>query len=75
MNGDSLIGSLLHEYPADLVREAIDRHFDKVGPALRMSLLRGTCRGMLADGWKPEVIEIVAEPSVDAKPREIIWGP
>jgi hypothetical protein len=74
-NGDYHVGQLLHEYPVDVVREAIDRHFDKVGPNLRPPLLRATCRGMLADGWTPEVIESAAKPPVSAKPREIIWGP
>jgi hypothetical protein len=53
-NGDSAVGDLLRSYEADLVREAIDRHWAKVGPALNRALLIGTCRGMLAAGWKRE---------------------
>ncbi len=74
-NGDYHVGGLLSEYSTELVREAIDRHFDKVGPRLKPALLRATCKGMLADGWKPEVTEPVTKPVADAKPREIIWGP
>jgi uncharacterized protein YdaU (DUF1376 family) len=74
-NGDYIVGDLLRAYPVELVKEAIDRHWDKVGPKLRPSLLRGTCRGMKSDGWQPEVVEPDVEPAADAKPREIIWGP
>ena len=70
-----LVERLLREYEVDLVTEAIDRHFDKVGKNLKPALLRGTCRGMLADGWEPEVVEPVIEPILVTKPREIIWGP
>ncbi len=70
-----IVERLLREYEVDLVTEAIDRHFDKVGKNLRPALLRGTCKGMLADGWEPEVVEHVIEPASATKPREIIWGP
>jgi len=53
-NGDFIVGDLLRGYWAELVMEAIDRHFAKVGPAIKPALLMATCRGMLADGWKPE---------------------
>ncbi len=70
-----IVERLLRDYEVDLVTEAIDRHFDKVGKNLKPALLRGTCKGMLADGWEPEVIEPVIEPASTTKPREIIWGP
>jgi hypothetical protein len=58
-NGDFIVGDLLRTcsglpYSAELVMEAIDRHFDKVGPTIRPALLRATVRGMVADGWTPE---------------------
>jgi hypothetical protein len=53
-NGDSVVGDLLRLYPAELVMEAIDRHWAKVGPGLRPAYLIATCRGMFDDGWKPE---------------------
>ena len=53
-NGDSCVGDLLHSYEANLVREAIDRHWSKVGHAFHLARLIGTCRSMLANGWKPE---------------------
>ncbi|MGO9920972.1 MAG: hypothetical protein ACLQIB_40575, partial [Isosphaeraceae bacterium] len=52
-NGDCMIGDLLRAYPVELVRAAIDRHWDKVGARIRPALLRATCQGMLADGWTP----------------------
>jgi hypothetical protein len=53
-NGDYFVGDLLGAYPPELVRVAMDRHWDKVGPGLRPALLRSTCQGMLVDGWKPD---------------------
>ncbi len=50
-NGDCIVGDLLRIYPPELVMEAMDRHFDKVGPAIRPALLRAACQGMLSDGW------------------------
>ena len=52
-NGDYFVGDLLKTHTADLVMEAIDRHWNKVGPAIRPPLLAATCRGMQADGWTP----------------------
>jgi len=52
-NGDCMIGDLLRAYPVELVKAAVDRHWDKVGPNIRPALLRATCQGMLADGWTP----------------------
>jgi len=53
-NGDSIVGDLLRVYSPELVMEAIDRHFAKVGASIKPALLMATCRGMLADGWTPE---------------------
>ena len=54
-SGDSTVLDLLRDYPPDLVRAAMDRHWDAVGQAIKPALLRGVCRGMLEDGWPPKV--------------------
>ena len=75
-NGDYHIGDLLRTYTAELVMEAMDRHFAKVGPAIRPALLIATCRGMLADGWKPETSgKPPAGVKTGAKSYGIIPGP
>jgi hypothetical protein len=52
-NGDSVVNDLLRDYEADLLREAIDRHWDQVGKALHPARLRAYCKTLLANGWKP----------------------
>ena len=69
-NGDCIVGDLLRTYSAELVMEAIDRHWSKVGPALRPALLMATCRGMLADGWQAEK----SNSPVGVKPTAKIYG-
>ena len=69
-NGDYFVGDLLRTYSAELVMEAIDRHWDKVGPGIRPPLLRATCVGMFADGWKPET----GKPSPDVKSGAKTYG-
>jgi Helix-turn-helix domain len=52
-NGDFIVGDLLRTYTAEIVMAAIDRHWDKVGPGLRPSLLRATCEGLFNDSRQP----------------------
>jgi hypothetical protein len=74
-NGDCIIGDLLRAYPAELVKAAIDRHFDKVGPGLRPALLRATCEGMLSDGWKPDPEKPPPGPKSGPKTYGVMHGP
>ena len=75
-NGDCQVGDLLRVYTPELVMEAMDRHFAKVGASIRPPLLIATCRGLFNDGWtsgsngKPETVVKSA-----AKKYGVIPGP
>ncbi len=66
-NGDSVVMDLLRDYPAALVRAAMDRHWDNVGEAIKPALLRGICRGIWNDGWPPKV-KLKPSPKARAEP-------
>ncbi len=65
--GDAVVADLLRDFTPDLVRAAMDRHWDNVGEAIKPALLRGICRGIWNDGWPPKV-KLKSSPKARAEP-------
>ena len=54
-SGDAVVADLLRTFEPGIVGAAMDRHYDKHKTNLKPALLRGTCQGMVSDGWKPDL--------------------